>query len=194
MEQCLNLASLGEPERTFEILLYYPWMCFLAIWVLSFIYYDRALFLASTLTNYVFYGLLQVAAFGVQWQSPMATPCDSFIYNIFQYQWPCPSFIVWLAGGALLITYHYRRRRTWWSYLDEKRWTWGWATLLLMTILLPPLFYIAFLVITGIQSIVAIVLNILTAVAIVLLILLAIPDYKVADALLDASYRQWIVR
>jgi hypothetical protein len=191
MEQCLDLARLGEPERTFELVLYYPWMCFLALWLLSFIHYDRAIFLASTVTNYIFYGLLNVAASGVGWRSPMAKPCESFLYSIFTYQWPCPSFVVWLASGILLITYHYRRRRAWWSYFDDNRWTWRWASLLLITIFLPPLIYVAFLVITGIQSLVAVLLNIGTAVALVLVLLLAIPNYKVADALIDSAYKRW---
>jgi hypothetical protein len=187
MEQCLHLTALSEPLRTLELVLYIPSMTFFATWLLSFVHYDRAIFVTTSLTNYVFYGFLFFASSSIGWRSPLATDCDSFLYDIFEFQWPSASLITWLANGVLLVWYHAQRGEDWWLFKSDpqRKWTWTYSLLLVLTIAVPPLAFIAFLLLASIQSIGAMVLNVLSALLLVALLRSIVPTYRVADELLS---------
>ena len=185
MEQCLALDTLGEPLNTLELVLYIPWMIFFATWLLSFVHYDLAIFVTTSLVNYVLYGFFFAAAQAIGWRSALAKPCDSFLYNIYEFQWPSASLVAWLTNTFLLVLYHVQRRHDWWFVVaNRSKWTWHYKALLGITILAPPAAFIAFLLLSGIQSIGALILNVLLSLALLALLWAIVPGYPTADALI----------
>ena len=181
MEQCLALDTLAPELRLFEIVLYVPYAAFVVTWILGFVHYDWALFLSNVLISYVAYVAILAIAPIIDWQSPRAVPCDSLLYQGYRYQWPCSACILWVAFGAVMFVHHLSRRKLWWPTLvGEAQWRTPRRILFVLTLALPPILHALFLLVSEIQSPLALLANWLTVFGLAILVRTIIPSDRVA--------------
>lgn len=116
--QCLLFAPLWPSALLLNemtgILLYFPWFVFSATWFLSLVFYDSDLLIINALVNYALFTLLTTTAAIVRVESSIAIPCESYLFDLYRFVAPSPTYVVTLSYYCLFILKH-RNRQDWWE-------------------------------------------------------------------------------
>lgn len=195
MEQCLDLNMNAMVWRNLELVLYTPWIAFAATWLLSFVFYTAVLFFSSIFLNYIVYAHITYLARGFAWISPASRVCQNAFYDIYRYQWPNPTIITIFSYTMVMAYYHWRQRDLWWDASGRATgngWNWLRRILLALTVTLPPILFVVTLVLLRIQSVMAVVLNLMAAFSAAVLSLHLFGKLAVAEELMASIKQQFV--